>query len=235
MIVSDEKLMAFADGELSAEERAAIEAALAKDEALRIKLAAHRAMRARLSAAFDGALDEPLPARLRAGAAPRESNVVDISSRRSRAWTAREWSAMAASLVVGTLVGIGVMNAREPLMGPSENGLVAQGALALALNTQLAADEAGAVRIGLSFAREGGGYCRTFDLRQASSSGLACRDGGAWRIEMTVATAQDQEVRMAGAPAALLEAVEAIIDGAPLDHAAEREVQARGWRSLRPG
>ena len=62
MSVSEEKLIAFGDGELGGAELAEMETALASDAALQARVAQHRALRSKLSAAFDGALSEPVPA-----------------------------------------------------------------------------------------------------------------------------------------------------------------------------
>ncbi len=231
MSVSEERLMAFADGELSGAERAEIEAALANDAALRERLAVHRRLRTRLSAAFDGVMDEPAPARLTAALSPPSApEVVSLAERRRVRWAAREWGAIAASTVLGLVVGVGVMNARAPLIAADGGGLVARGALAHALDTQLAADEAGTVRIGLSFRARDGRYCRTFDLTQGGAAGLACRANEGWNVAMAVASAGGGEVRQAGAPAEILTAVEGMIAGEPLDGAGEERARADRWR-----
>ena len=64
MNFSDETVMAYADGELDAASRAALEAAMATDPQLARRVARQRALRARLRAALDPVLDEPLPERL---------------------------------------------------------------------------------------------------------------------------------------------------------------------------
>jgi Putative zinc-finger len=231
MSVDDERLMAFADGELSGAERAEVEAALAEDASLREKLAAHQRLRTRLSAAFDGALDEPVPGSLLAAAAkPRGAAVVNLAERRAGRWSAREWGAMAASLVLGLFIGVGVMNTQAPLVAQSESGLIARGALADALETQLASDESDVVRIGLTFFDTGGRYCRTFDLTEGGAAGLACRDGDAWNVTMTTAGAGGGEVRQAGASEQILSAVDAMIAGEPLDARSEVAARDGGWR-----
>jgi hypothetical protein len=231
MSVDDGKLMAYADGELSAAERAEIEAALAQDEALREKVAAHQRLRARLSAAFDGALEEPVPERLAAAVArSRPGEVVNLAERRAGKWSVREWGAMAASVAAGLLIGAGVMNTQQPLITATQSGLAARGALYAALETQLASDEAQAVRIGLSFRAEDGRYCRTFDLTRGETSGLACRNADGWAVAMTAQSATGGEIRMAGASQHILAAVEAMMDGEPLDTEAERQMRDAGWR-----
>jgi hypothetical protein len=229
MSVDDETLMAFADGELSGDARAAVEAALAQDSALRARLQAHEALRARLSSAFDGVLSEPTPAPLAAAARKHSAVVVNLAERRLARWSVREWGAMAASVAAGLLIGIGLMNTQAPMIAAVDGGLEARGALAQALDHQLASDAPGAVRIGLSFVSRDGGYCRTFSMTRSDISGLACRNSDGWAIA-TTAQGGGGEVRMASAPAPILAAVDAMIAGEPLDRTEETKARAQGWR-----
>jgi hypothetical protein len=236
MTIDDATLMAYSDGELSAEERAEIERALAADAGLRAQLEAHQKMRAQLSGAYADLLDEPVPERLIAaarGPAPQAAEVVDFTARReARArWSVREWGAMAASLVGGLVIGLGAMNAQTPLIAVTDNGMNARGALERALNTQLASDEAGAVRIGLSFRTEDGGYCRTFELTERGTSGIACRDATGWDVPMTAAHGAQGDIRMAGASEAVLNVVATMIEGDPLDADAEAAARDANWRA----
>lgn len=239
MSVAIEKLIAYADGELPPEERAQVERALAADGALREKLAAQQRLRANLSHAFDGVLSEPAPDRLReileptpaCEAAPAPAEVIGLAERRTAKWSAREWGALAASFAAGLAVAFGALSANTPMIVATDGGLAARGPLATALETQLAADnDAGPVRIGLTFRDPDGDYCRTFDLTRNDTSGLACRADGGWSVELTAAHAGGGDVRMAGAAPAVLSAVEGRIAGEPLDAAAEARARAAGWR-----
>lgn len=227
------KLIAYADGELNAAERAEVDAALAADPALRTRLEKQMALRSKLSAAYDSAISEPVPdrfAHLSAPPAQPTAEVVDLSARRAARWSMREWSAIAASTVLGLVLGVGVMSGNAPMIAPSDGGMAARGALARALDTQLAADQAGAVRIGLSFERVDGGYCRTFDLTEENTSGLACREGEDWRIAVTARSTGGGEVRQAGAPPEILAAIDTIIQGDVLDAEGERQARDANWR-----
>jgi len=94
--IPDEKLMAYADGELDAVERAQVEAAIDADPSLARRVEKHRALRSKVSSAYASVLDEPVSERLLnavrgAPAAARDDRVVDTgrapvaacSSRRS--------------------------------------------------------------------------------------------------------------------------------------------------------
>jgi len=249
----DETLMAYADGELDEAQSAAIAAAMERDPALARRVERHRALRAEVADAFASVLDQPVPERLVAaaggvssvsGGSPpqRRAEVLQFPARAARppagAWRAREWGAVAASLALGMLISLRLFAPPEPLMTPRDGALVARGALATALDRQLAGaqQETEPIRIGLTFRSHDGNYCRSFALRDAGTAGLACRVAGEWRIPVTAAAPGDTgDVRQAAAPPpAVLREVEARISGEPLDAAAEKNAQLEGWVIDRP-
>jgi hypothetical protein len=202
----------------------------------------HRSLRADVFAAFAGVLDEPVPARLMPNAAEAAGHVrVDVLAQAGAKalparWNWRQSTAIAASLAAGVLAGaLGWQQLKggdAAPFGRQGDALVARGDLAAALSQRLAADAAGPVSLGVSFEAKGGGYCRSFKL--GSTAGLACREGGEWRIPVL---AQDRPAehgayRQAGSamPAAVLDAIDERIAGASLDAAAERAARARGWQ-----
>ena len=115
----------------------------------------------------------------------------------------------------------------------SNGALVASGALARALDSQLASTQRpeDPVQIGLTFQGQDGGYCRSFTLQRAATAGLACRASGEWRIPVTAATASSEAgVRQASSPPpAVLSAIEARIAGDALDAAGEERARLGGW------
>jgi hypothetical protein len=242
MSFSDETLMAYADGELDAATRAQIEAALAGDAELAQRIARQRQLRARLQAAFDPVLDEPLPPRLLESAqrfpgAGRADNVVPPRRTPAPRWSWSQWGAMAASLLLGALAA-GLLLA--PTDGPiiTRHGeMLAGGTLARALTAQLASGQPAdaPVQIGVSFRARSGLYCRSFMLRDKTAlAGLACRDQGAWRVQMLAAAAAPPGTgayRSAGSamPPQLAQAIDGLIAGEPLDAQAEAAARERGW------
>lgn len=249
MSISDETLMAFADGELDEATRRVVEQAVRQDPALAEKVRQHKALRSNVFNAFASTLGEEVPQRLHAAA--RSAKVVHLDSVRQLRtpppapvpekprWSWPEWGAMAATLVVGVLAGImGTQGLRgdEQLAGfDNRNGaLTAQGKLAQALSQQLASAAATNldVKIGVSFVSKEGTYCRSFML--PTTAGLACRNGSEWRIPVLTngAMGPSGEYRQAGSalPAAVLEAIDDRIVGQALDANAERAAQKQGWK-----
>jgi len=259
MNYSEETLMAFADGELDAALRAEIEAAIASDLQLALRVAAHKNLRERLQRAYAGELKSEPPQRLldmlaapsaTAGApgvqsapgvpsAPgADSNVIALDSRRSkkaaRTGTPRRWAALAASLVIGVTAGyVGFeITARAPIAA-KQGVLVADAALGRSLTHSPAGEgSAAGPKIGISYRSKSGDLCRSFT--ESAFAGIACRDGDDWRIRMlTQRDAADASQYRAAAselPPAIRAAIDADIAGEPLDAAAEREALERGWR-----
>src|SRR3984957_5911241 len=216
MTISDETLMAFADGELDDTARAAVEAAMREDLHIERRIAEHRAMRERVHAAYSAELIEEIPDRLLTAARGAVRAAPRARPLRTR-W--RIPASMAASLIVGLGVGYLVQSPlQSPLQRNAGGAIIARGPLATALSNQLAAEQSAAspVRIGLSFLAKSGGYCRTFVLSGAiSPAGLAGRRGTEWQVvtltEERGAAAGESGYRTAGSaiPAAILSGVEA--------------------------
>jgi len=262
MTISDETLMAFADGELDDAARAAVELALRTDPQLAKRVAEHRALRQRIQAAYSAELSEPVPERLLSAAKRRAdasgTNVVNLQDARdamardaiardtARARPLRTWwgpaGSIAASLIIGLGLGYGRWHQSAPLTRNAGGALVASGQLAQGLSQQLAADgsAAAAVQIGISFLARSGDYCRTFVLSGAiSPAGVACHHGQEWQI-LTLsqsaaggsATAGYRTAASEMSPA-ILQAVQELISGEPLDATAEAAARSKGWNSAR--
>jgi len=248
---SDEILMAYADGELDEATRHAVEEAMRKDAALARRVAQHKAMRNDVFAAFAPVAEEAVPPRL---AQPlRQATVVSLDSvrarreaeqqaarkaSRGRRWSWPEWGALAAMLMVGVMAGhygLGMLPGEqaETTVASRDGVLVAQGRLATALDQQLGGS-GGPVHIGASFLAQDNSYCRSFMTAQ-DLSGLACKQGGAWKVQLAVQSqpkAQQGEFRQAASdmPTQVLDAIDQRIAGQPLDAKAEQEAVQRKWQ-----
>ncbi len=230
-----ETLMAYADGELDAQTRRAIEAEMAVDPQVAHEVEQYRAMRAEVGGAFAGVLDEPVPDRLLRAAKKSPANA---SAQPRRRWSWPEWTSIAASLVIGILAGRALLQPESEsrlVVAGSDGGVVAGGALAQALSEQLSSQEGTAIDIGLTFRSRSDEYCRTFAARAPSPVvGFACRDAETWRIEMlsTAPRAQDGGAyRMASTqlPAPVVQAIAERMRGEALDADEEAIARQRRW------
>lgn len=232
--IDDDILMAFVDGELDELGRARVEQAAAGDPELRRRLEAQQRLRARLAAHYGPIAEEEVPERFRS---MLDSEVVDLSAARARrerpAW--QGFAAIAATLVLGVFAGQMLPSGGGPV-AVEDGALVARGALAEALDTQLASAPApgDSTRIGVSFASADGRLCRTFET--APMAGLACRGDGGWRLVVTSAGPGGAPAaggyRQAGSASALvLQAAQEMMAGEPFDAEAERRARASGWRT----
>jgi hypothetical protein len=252
MSIGDETLMAYADGELDASTRAAVEAAMRVDPEIARRVAEYREQHEKLRAAYEPELAEPVPDRFLAILRDHRSGqgrVIDLERARSAAEKSPRpqsisprWRySLAASVVVA--IGLAIFARQRPALVQERDGaLVASGELANGLADSLSGDpSAGDVRIGVSFLAKSGGYCRTFTLRE--SAGLACRRGDRWLIHDLTQPGEAGQQAEAGAsqsggyrtassvlPAAILSAVQAQIVGGPLDRAGEQSARGAGWQ-----
>lgn len=223
-------LIAFVDGELDEVNRRRVERAVAEDPALAARLDMHVRLRERLAGHYAPIEAEPVPAAMRT-LLQEDAKVVPfvppVQARR-RVW------AMGGAIAASLLLGLGVGHFSGGSDGPIsiERGtMVAQGELASALETQLAsAQEEAPIRIGLSFRRKGGGWCRSFEGQ--ALSGVACREGQGWQVQQLVPGAgREGAYRQASSgDARLMATVDALMDGSPLDAAQEKAAKDRRWQ-----
>lgn len=225
----DEMLMAYADGELDPLNAKRVEKAIAADPALAEIVEGHRALRSTLGNAFAPVLDQPVPDRL---AAMLQSNVVAFVPKPAPVPQPRRWLsglAVAASLVAGIAVGTQWTGAPGPVAA-GKDGLIASGPLAHALDTQLAS-AAGGTKMLASFRDSNGGYCRVF--ADQSFDGIACKGTSGWQLRQTQSSGAGSgaDYRQAGSGnAAIMAAAQDMMEGAPLDEAAEKQAVSKGWK-----
>lgn len=227
----DERLAAWLDGALSAEETAAFAAELERNPALAAKAEAWQANDHALAQALranERPIDEALLARLGLAAAPAQSPALpaanDNPPMRRFGWLAAG-SALAASVAAAMMLTLrppapvdGLSDAleRTASLGTAQ---LADGRRITPLLTVRAAD---------------GRWCREF--REGEETALACRaDAGRWSIEARGRNAGGQETGgmavAAGAdPAALEAAYSKLGAGDPIGTADEQALIAKGWQ-----
>lgn len=241
-MVGDEKLMAYVDGELPADERERIRAAIAQDESLQKAVAGEELLRRKLAELHSPVLEEDVPGRLthllesRQGSLPplRGSSLAKSGPGAPTRWW-KNVTAIAASLVLGLFLGQALSDPAGDESGPV--AAVAQGQLAKALETQLASSQTPAdpVQIGATFIGRGGHPCRTYET--SASAGLACRSGGEWRLKLIApgAGTPSTEYQQAGSSAELVmrSAQELLAEG-PMGAEQERQARDAGWPGSTP-
>ena len=244
---TDAQLAAFMDGSLADEALIdAIESAINADPALAQRaeaLAAGDDLAPLVRDAFAPLLDAPVPERLTAAIAPREADVIDLAAARAAKapvlpvpandtgrsnWRWPQFGAMAASLVLGVMIGGPLLKGGSG--GPQADGLVLASADLTAMldrapsgqRTDLAA--LGEGEVVLTFRNADGQLCRQFMIDGAggaTSDALACAgaNGDGWQIEAYGRRAAPAgEMKLAGGDAApaVVAAVDAMIDSDPL-------------------
>lgn len=238
MKVTDEMLMAYADGELQGDTLADVGRAVAADRGLELRVAAFQRTRDLAKAAFGDALEEPVPARLIACLAEKRGFA-------ARWLTPFAWSWLpAGAAVAGIAFALG-LTWRAPAAAP---GLLATpDAIAAHLEgaptgeTRPLPGGGGALQATASYVVPDG-VCREFRLAPAAPTepgwrGVACRHDGAWRVEVAAA---DHTAGAAGgystASDAATGSIDAFLDavgaGPGLDAAAERALRESGWVSI---
>src|SRR5262245_11005034 len=241
----DEALSALLDGALPSDEAAALRARMSREPKLAARFAAMERANRAVGDAYRDVVDEPLPERvLELLHAPqeRERNVVDLAARRQRralpAWLPQA-AAAGIALAIGLGLGFGLGQRSEDAQrgllaatGPVAPGSALHVLLESAPSGEPRAVDGATAEARFTFRAQGGDWCRELAVSSDASrnAAVACRRDGAWRVDLVGVEAGGGEVyRPAGGDSPLREAVDALIDGEPLEPAAERALVGRGW------
>jgi hypothetical protein len=233
-----ERISLYLDRQFTAEERAEFEQDVERRPELKEQIHRWRDNDGRLRSA----LDLPLPADLvaRLGLAP--DNLVDLATRRAikvrKEGNRILWfggGAVAASIaaLLGFLVMPGSPENTDPLATRSFQLAMQQ----VPSRQVLKVSEGASITPELSFADSTGRFCREFTLQSSNPLvGIACRDGGRWKVEGTAPTdLNDQagEIRTAGGDdrSALDPIYGRLQPGDPFDTAQEGRLIGSDWRS----
>ncbi len=255
--LTDETLVAYVDGELSAEEAAKVERALNADQRVREAVQMFRDTADWSRRAYDDVLHEPVPDRLITAASGEGDHAPASAPRHAPARRSRiAGLAMAASiaLAVGVAGGFGLFQVTGSggggISGPLTVGAVDKsGSLHLALEsavsgTLIAAGDGGNVMPLTTFLGRDGRPCREFQAVTAGRAGLsaafgiACRSpAGSWHVEAVGAppaaspAGSDRYQWADGSnddPMRIL--IDAMSDGGPVSLEREATLLSSGWR-----
>lgn len=195
-VMDKDRLAAFADGELSPEEAAAVVMHLADHPADQAYVDEVMATNIALAQAFAAPMSEPVPQRFRDLILPEEAaspKVVPFPARRSPSRLAGFGAAalaLAAGLVAvaflpGTPAGFSV----GPVAGTT---LLGQALMAASSGVATPLEDGSQLTI-LATMPATSGHCREFEVISAdartASIGLACSDGAGWTVDVLLAEA----------------------------------------------
>ncbi len=254
--INDEVLMAYADGTLDDEARAAVEARLAEDPELRHLVERMRHSADLLAEAFDAPMKEAPPQALIDTILGENSNVVSLGGRRDGPGVWRQWGGLSVAASIALAVGIGIGSwILAPGAGLQGNSYLAVGpvpqdsVLHQVLETRVSGD---ALTLGsggqkmvavLTFRDAAGRPCREVEMLPADLAdlpaevGIACRGDGAWTVEGAAEVAVelvrqgDTFMPVSGPDAKTVEAVlDSIGAGQPLSPDEEARLLGNAWR-----
>ena len=237
--IDDALLSAYLDGELSGDDLATVEAALASQPAVGRRLATLKLVN-ELTREHASSIDAvPLPARILALASSETRDPIPSSAkllpfRR----TARAWLPLAASIVL--VIGLG-FNALQNRMPGSEDAPL-HAVHAAQLQTLPSGDtfqgEAFSLTPQFSFISHEGQACRIYrvDETTASHTRIACLNGASWHlvdgISTTVASNDGGYLPATSRDEALEATLDTLMEGAPLSRAQEQALLDNDWQAL---
>lgn len=251
--LSDEKLVAYADGELSDEEAADIRKQLRDDAEARSRLAMFESSARLAKEAFSDVLREPVPEHLMSavGAPPRQDG---STAGQGGIW---RWLFGPAVPLAGAslLAGMAIMFALKPgdpnvtgkpgldvaVLNPPVMELLETKPSFESVDWEADGDARRAMPVA-TFIGDGGRYCREFELTRRSAEGtqttfaVACRGaGGTWALTAMVPAAQtngeagDGFQPASGARAGVEQMFEALRTGSVVSAEDEAALITRAW------
>jgi hypothetical protein len=255
--INDELLVAYADGELDAAQAARVERAVSTDPRLQARLAALTRAGELTREVFEAKGHDPVPSALieaimSGSDAPPKS--ADASRRSLRQRLADWWQIPLPAAAFGALALLavgGLLGYLLPDGTPGEGAITTAGVvpsdspLHLLLQEQPSGATLAAGRLNLEAVAtfvDGDRVCREYSATNETGpyeyhAGIACRDGDAWQVAISVDDYLEQQP--AGgfyetASNSLHEAIDRFIDTYigvdPIDDEAESVLLGRGWR-----
>lgn len=200
MNVTDEMIMALADGVLEGPEAEAVRQAIAASSALQERFETFQQSRLVLAGGFDGLLERPVPEDMRKFVLEQASPggvIVSLNAARTRRGRLFDFDGLSQAAAAVVLLGAAALGGYQFGQNePTADGLVLAGWLpqespvAAALSSTPAGGSAsvgGAEFVAVAtFEMAGGQVCREFEMKQEGPGivGLACRVDTGWQVEI---------------------------------------------------
>ena len=240
--MSDERLVAFVDGELDAVAAAEVKAVLRTDPALQADVAALTQSGQLARQAYDDVLNQEVPERLlELFEDPQSSNVVSLDQARGR--LARFGAPAAMALAASIALVIGFTGGQQLGHAPSSlaelDSAVGQ-ILEVTPGYETVVASVGEVTPVLTFQRADGHYCREYELDGSDTTvlrGVACRVDGRWTTQLTAHLERGGAAPVGGdyAPASgaatdlFDQALDSLMAAPALGAIAEADALAKNW------
>lgn len=214
MLLDDETLIAFVDGELDEKQTKQVEVLFEQQPELQVRIERIMAADQKLCQGFNVLLKEPPPKHLidaihNSPIGASSSQVVDLPVVREKSSLTFWYYGIAASvmLLVGVVVGLQIQpsDIDSHTLAQADSGLLLDNnplyrALQQTPSQQsYQITEEDRVTPIMSFIATDGRYCREFEVasKQTVSLGVACREDHVWRVELLLAS-QDQPLMSSG-------------------------------------
>lgn len=246
MTISDEKLSAFLDAELPADEMEAIRQQLILDDSLSNRLAELAMVDERIAQHYASIDTRPMPAaitELLAQEPPASAEVINFPlwKRFQRGLQNRLQQHAAVAACTALALGFGLAQ----LMPANNHSQVSNwNAITQALESTTSGIESTLadgkkIKPRLTFINLEGNYCRQFTLfdRSTRAENIACRSNGEWQLTMTVYsadTAQSGDYQTATGGSLVDNALDVIMHGDAFDAQAEAQAMAQHWEIVQP-
>lgn len=239
MNLTDEKLSAFIDNELPANEMDAIRDLIATDDSLVDRIAQLSFVDHAVSTTLHAIDDKPLPNSVHQlfeteQASASASNVVQFPVIRKVVTVLREHASIAAVLVLAIGITIGTYfstDTAEDLDWASVNQVLDNN-----LSDQTVSVNADwTMHLKTSFINTDNHYCRLFALNSTSSAhmNIACQQQGGWQLHSRIPyePTQANDYQTASVDPTINQLIDSTIQGGFLNRAQEQEAINQQWKS----
>jgi len=237
MKITDEKLSAFLDAELTSNDMEAIREALELDDDLVMRLAELSQVDQWVVENAEQIDSVPVPDKLihlarQIDNRHKQTNVVRMSNWKILKTKINTPMSLAASMVLAVTVGVATINYQGEQT--ISNEIVKVLDTSISGQTSLIADNT-SVKAQLSFANRDGDLCRQYLLikEQANSTNIACKENNNWRLlaSIQVNDINTQSYQTASKDQNLEQVIDGMIAGAPLNKEQEQNAILKQWQS----
>ena len=240
MTISDEKLNAFIDGELSALEMSIVRDAIAKDDHIADRAEALAALNSQITASLSSIDEIPLSAGLSEIKSQLENGVQTESADNvvRFPWWRKAQAAMtmptAIAASIAAIFGFFLNSETHTGAGAMSDWSAISQALSNQTSGELVTTNNGSrFEARLTFLNQEGEYCRQFYIKTNNAPALqsiACRTDSAWQLRAAMPTVEQDGYQTASNDRALDDVIDAMIKGDIVSLEQENKAIERRWQ-----